>query len=251
MAIGDVPLTPIIDPVTGAVTEIGRIFLRTLTEAGNNLAPLGALYWTSRSDGILLAEVNLGALASGYLKIASAGGTATPATVAAIPQADISGLAGTLAGYAPLASPALTGTPSTPQLAFPAVQVPSAGANVLDDYEEGTWIPSVGGTATYSAQVGFYTKIGRLVSVQGQIAITAIGTGNTSTISGLPFAAATVTAGAVGTYAGLAIAASMVACYVNGATISLTSTAGGAAPLVGAALLGNGANLYFAATYLV
>jgi hypothetical protein len=44
-------------------------------------------------------------------------------------------------------------------LKFPAVQVASADANTLDDYEEGTWTPSVGGDATYTSQLGIYIKI--------------------------------------------------------------------------------------------
>jgi hypothetical protein len=37
----------------------------------------------------------------------------------------------------------------------------TAAANALDDYEEGTFTPSLGGDATYLAQSGSYTKIGR------------------------------------------------------------------------------------------
>lgn len=55
------------------------------------------------------------------------------------------------------------------QVQFPAVQNASAGANVLDDYEEGTWTPVVTFATpgdlnvAYSTQVGTYTKIGRQV----------------------------------------------------------------------------------------
>lgn len=52
-----------------------------------------------------------------------------------------------------------------------------------------TWTPSVGGTATYTTQTGNYTKVGRLVFFDGVITINAIGSGSTSVISGLPFAA--------------------------------------------------------------
>ena len=41
--------------------------------------------------------------------------------------------------------------------------------NKLDDYEEGTWTPAIVGTSntpTYYNQVGRYTKIGRLVTIQ-------------------------------------------------------------------------------------
>ena len=72
-------------------------------------------------------------------------------------------------------------------IAFPATQSASSDANTLDDYEEGTWTPSIGGTATYTLQSGTYTKVGRLVSVSAVLQINVIGTGNVNTISGLPF----------------------------------------------------------------
>ena len=70
---------------------------------------------------------------------------------------------------------------------FPATQSASSDANTLDDYEEGTWTPSVGGNATYTTQVGVYTKVGRVVTCEFEIHINAIGTGSTTAISGLPF----------------------------------------------------------------
>lgn len=85
------------------------------------------------------------------------------------------------------------------QIKFPATANPSADANTLDDYEEGTWTPTLigsgtAGTQTYTAQVGRYTKIGRLVFIQGRVAISAKDgamAGN-ALIGGLPFAAASV-----------------------------------------------------------
>jgi hypothetical protein len=71
--------------------------------------------------------------------------------------------------------------------AFPASQVASSDPNTLDDYEEGTWTPSVGGTATYNAQTGTYTKIGNVVTVSGRLNINLILTGSNTTVSGLPF----------------------------------------------------------------
>jgi len=70
---------------------------------------------------------------------------------------------------------------------FPATQSASSNANTLDDYEEGTWTPSIGGTATYGTRWGTYTKIGNLVTITFNIGIDAIGTGSTGIISGLPF----------------------------------------------------------------
>jgi len=75
-------------------------------------------------------------------------------------------------------------------LAFPATAVAVADANTLDDYEEGTWTPSIGGNATYTTQVGFYTKIGRQVTIIFNLQILLLGTGSTSTITGAPFAPA-------------------------------------------------------------
>lgn len=63
---------------------------------------------------------------------------------------------------------------------------------LFDDYEEGTWTPTLvatttAGTGTYSTQTGRYTKIGNVVHVQAVLAWSAhTGSGN-MTISGLPF----------------------------------------------------------------
>jgi len=75
-------------------------------------------------------------------------------------------------------------------VAFPATQSASSDANTLDDYEEGTWTPSLGGNTTYNTQSGTYTKIGRQVTVRGQVNVNTIGTGSTTIISGLPFTTA-------------------------------------------------------------
>ena len=82
-------------------------------------------------------------------------------------------------------------------ITFPATQSASSDANTLDDYEEGTWTPSLGGTATYSEQTGTYTKIGRQVTVRYRIAVSSIGTGSTTTLTGLPFTASGNGAGAL------------------------------------------------------
>ena len=38
-------------------------------------------------------------------------------------------------------------------------------SNLLDDYEEGSWTPSVGGNTTYDNQIGRYVKIGNKVTL--------------------------------------------------------------------------------------
>jgi hypothetical protein len=79
------------------------------------------------------------------------------------------------------------------QITFPATQAASAGANTLDDYEEGTWTPVIGGSGgtsgqTYTSQTGTYTKIGQLVVAQFNVVLSAKGTITGSVeIQGLPF----------------------------------------------------------------
>lgn len=73
------------------------------------------------------------------------------------------------------------------QIKFPATQNSSSDPNTLDDYEEGTWTPYVGGTATYNPSPAIYVKIGRSVTISFALSVIAIGTGSTYQISGLPF----------------------------------------------------------------
>jgi hypothetical protein len=88
------------------------------------------------------------------------------------------------------------GSLQTNGIKFPASQVASANVNTLDDYEEGVFTPVLtcgtpGNLAiTYGTQAGFYTKIGRLVTVHIEIG-TATFTHTTASslvfITGLPF----------------------------------------------------------------
>ena len=71
----------------------------------------------------------------------------------------------------------------------------TAAANALNDYEEGTWTPSLGGNASYNFQRGFYTKVGRQVTLVFYLDVSSIGTGSTSTITGQPFASTTFAPG--------------------------------------------------------
>jgi len=95
---------------------------------------------------------------------------------------------------------ALQGATSTTGcgIAFPATQVTSTDANTLDDYEEGTWTPTIafGGNSvgvTYNAGTAArYTKIGRFVLLNGYLSLTNKGSSTgIATISNLPFAIAT------------------------------------------------------------
>lgn len=94
-----------------------------------------------------------------------------------------------------LTAPALDSPSTANYLRFPATQSASAGANDLDDYEEGTFTGTVsfGGAAvgvTYAAngQLGVYTKIGNQVPFALRIALSAKGSSTGAFRSeGLPF----------------------------------------------------------------
>lgn len=51
----------------------------------------------------------------------------------------------------------------------------------------GTWVPAVGGSATYTTQQGWYKIISNVLHFGGRLTINAIGTGSKTTVSGLPF----------------------------------------------------------------
>jgi hypothetical protein len=108
----------------------------------------------------------------------------------------------------------------------------TGAANLLDDYEEGTWTPALqrvdaGNSLTYTSQTGYYTKVGRKVSVNGRIVINAVTSQGSSVsyISGLPFSigglASITFAGSVGTNTGLATVVVSV-CMGRGTETTIT-----------------------------
>ena len=69
---------------------------------------------------------------------------------------------------------------------------PDPSSNLLDDYEEGTWVPTVtgstnAGTATYSDRRGNYVKVGKLVTVSFYIVWSNFDGTGTMEFTGLPF----------------------------------------------------------------
>ena len=82
----------------------------------------------------------------------------------------------------------------------------TATGTVLNDYEEGTFVPTVigsttAGTGDYPNRKGFYTKVGRIVTVNVWLQWTShSGTGNMS-FSGLPFIVQNI----AGNYGGVSI----------------------------------------------
>jgi hypothetical protein len=150
-------------------------------------------------------------------------------------------------------------TPSTSGagITFPATQSASTDANTLDDYEEGTWTPSLGGTATYTARAGTYTKLGNCVTAVGYIEVATIGTGATNNVTGLPFAASGSNSysSAVGYWNNTATSFAWIGAGIFSGTPStirfVTTTAVSATTSVSAAVWGNSAQVHFTISYLV
>ena len=92
----------------------------------------------------------------------------------------------------------------------------NTSSNVLDDYEEGTWTPSVGGNASYTTALGRYTKIGNHVLAQFDMTINVLGTGSVAAISGFPFAHENVmvASGSISYFSGVASNVYYLAFYV-------------------------------------
>lgn len=81
-------------------------------------------------------------------------------------------------------------TPAFNGIKFPAVQVPSADPNTLDDYEEGFWTPiDASGAGLVITIVGNppYIKIGQWVWAYAFITYPVTASGLNSSIGGLPF----------------------------------------------------------------
>lgn len=184
------------------------------TDAGTTSGPDINLYRNSASP---LAEDSLGAIAfrgedsagnsQEYARIVGLinDPTSTSEDGSLFIQATIAGsrTAYLIAGRnaASVATASAVGLPLG-QISFPATQNASSDANTLDDYEEGTFTPTIsfGGAAvgvTYGTQSGSYTKIGNRVFGEIRLVLTAKGssTGSAS-VEGLPFTVSSARGGA-------------------------------------------------------
>ena len=149
-------------------------------------------------------------------------------------------------------------TPSTSGagITFPATQSASSDANTLDDYEEGTWTPSIGGNATYGGdRGGRYVKVGKVVTVWGKIQITTKGTGSATTISGLPFTSANLgleSSGSTTYYSSLAVnvITPQASVATNSTSVQFYSaTSAGTSLGSTSSIFGDGSRIYFTVTY--
>lgn len=149
-------------------------------------------------------------------------------------------------------------------ISFPATQVSSSDANTLDDYEEGTWIPTFGGfngdfsAITYNGRVASYTKIGRVVHVQGQFAWSGVSGGSgVACIKNLPFAPATTNGSSTPCFAEFAgitfgTGATQLSGEIFGSLIYFIATGSGlsSSPSVGVTSISASGYIYFSATYI-
>lgn len=144
------------------------------------------------------------------------------------------------------------------QIKFPATPNPSANANTLDDYEEGTWVPVIApasGTLTGSNVLARYTKIGNTVALAFAATIANVATGSGAVqINGAPFASLSgvgqMTNAAYYSGAGATlVAAPYVRFGSNSTSIFLDKYSAGAITAVQVSNLANGVVLQFTITY--
>lgn len=127
--------------------------------------------------------------------------------------------------------------------------------STLNDYETGSWTPSLGGTATYGFQSGRYTKIGNSVFIQGAVTVTSLGTGSASTITGLPFASSSaqrVALGSVAYWGGIASATITITPWVDNGTTSVqfVGNSASATSIGSVSPFANGAFVQFSGCYI-
>ena len=195
---------------------------------------------TATSTTTLTNKTLTGAVMNGTL------GATTPSTVVAttVKASTTMGVGG--------ATPSTSGAGIT----FPATQSASSDANTLDDYEEGTWTPSIGGTATYTTRLASYVKVGRLVTVFCYISVNLIGTGSAIQISGLPFSVSSdigAGSGALSYFASIATSVVFITAYGNSGlptTVQFRTLTAAGATAGNASIFQNSAIVEFTMTYV-
>jgi hypothetical protein len=138
----------------------------------------------------------------------------------------------------------------TPTLGAATATSINFGETALNYYGEGTWTPSLGGNTTYSTQSGIYTRVGRLIDCQCDLAVTTLGTGSTTTISGLPFTVNGTASGRVGTFSTLAVNVLGFWAYAVSTILTFQSlTAAGTSATNQPAIFGNSASVRCGVTF--
>lgn len=197
------------------------------------------------------------------------GGTISSAAVNTVTVTSSTWTGGTINGSVTNSATITGGTYSGPtvtgiltltggQIAFPATQVPSAGANTLDDYEEGSWTPTYTCGApgnlsvVYNSRGGTYTKIGRIVTFSMILTTTSFAHTTASgdiIITGLPFTISTAWRASVtlGNFTVNTAADGVVTAMVTATTIrfSYSATSNGTTTIIQVANNPSGVNIEY------
>ena len=138
----------------------------------------------------------------------------------------------------------------------------TGAANTLDDYEEGTWTvglrgSSTAGNHTYHGRNGTYTKVGKVVHIQGGVHMNAINTMSGEIyVTGLPFTTGTSGSAFSFSYGGamsFTAGTTPVGYSVANATeflIRAFDATTGTSPL-NQSEIGNGTQIIFSGTYFI
>ena len=195
------------DAVTSAKLDTNIAVAGTLGVNSGSGGQVAVNYTTASTTGLKLNDTNSGNL-GGFIDFRSGSGAGTQrATIQNANNAGIHVNVGT------------GGSVCFTNVGYTA-------ANALDDYEEGTWTPTVNGlsgaASGYSFQGGHYIKIGQLVFAQFRFTLTNKGSisGNYALIQGLPFnhAGSDGGSGMVNRYTNLANAVSSLGIELGGGT---------------------------------
>jgi hypothetical protein len=183
----------------------------SLQDLSPQIPPIDAQYWVSTGNSALTNERNIGALATGYLKITTALGIATPSSTASIPGADVTGAALTRTndtnvtltlGGSPLTgllravslslgwlgqlglsrggtNADLSATGGTSQVLKQttlggAVTVGQLATTDITNLVSGTYTPTLTNVTNIAASVAFplqYTRVGSFVTVAGKVEV--------------------------------------------------------------------------------
>ena len=170
--------------------KMNSVFASIFSNSSGPTAPTTTIayqFWADTTAGLLkirdssnAAWITIGPMGTAGYGLAASGSNSDITALSALATMSISGLV-TLNGG---------------QIKFPSTQSSSTNANTLDDYEEGTWTPTLTFTTpgdlsvSYTTQVGTYTKIGNLVTISCRIetsAFTYSTASGASIITGMPF----------------------------------------------------------------
>jgi hypothetical protein len=141
------------------------------------------------------------------------------------------------------------------KIQFPATQLQSSDPNNLDDYEEGTFNPTIafGGASvgvTYAGRTGVYTKIGRMVFATIFMTLSSKGSSVGSvTIGSLPFAPANVAATTVGRYTSFSGLTGALHAVENGTDINLEQTGATGTSVITDTNITNSSSIYLTCCY--